>query len=98
MYRFSKFEKPVFDYYSLYPKKCGLSKKLKVFLLDIRIKQSGLKIIHSKVPSSGYDCKENRTRKLEFEALSFVIRQFHYPQCVNFSNKSISVSILCLSV
>ena len=36
MYRFSKFEKPVFDYYSLYPKKCGLSKKLKVFLLDIQ--------------------------------------------------------------
>ena len=35
------FEKPVFD---LYPKKRGLSKKLKVSTLDIRIKQSVLKV------------------------------------------------------
>ena len=43
------FEKPVFDF-SVYniQKKSGLSKKLKVF----RIKQSALKVSHSKVPSS----------------------------------------------
>ena len=34
--------------------KRGLSKKLKVSKLDIRIKQSGLKVSNSKVPSSGY--------------------------------------------
>ena len=37
----------------LYPKKSGLSRKLKVFTLDIRIKQSGLQVSHSKVSSSG---------------------------------------------
>ena len=50
----SNFEKPVFDFLYLYPKKSGLSKKLKVSTLDIQIKQSGLKISHSKVPSSDY--------------------------------------------
>ena len=49
----SNFEKPVFDFSVLYPKKSGLSKKLKVSTLDIRIKQSGLKVSNSKVPSSG---------------------------------------------
>ena len=44
----SNFEEQVFDF----PKKSGLSKKLKVSTLDIRIKQSGLKVSHSKVPSS----------------------------------------------
>ena len=39
----SNFEKPVFDFSVLYPKKSGLSKKLKVSTLDIRIKKSGLK-------------------------------------------------------
>ena len=32
----SNFEKPVFDFSVLYPKKSGLSKKLKVSTLDIR--------------------------------------------------------------
>ena len=50
----SNLEKPVFDFSVLYPKKSGLSKKLKVSTLDIRIKQSGLKVSNSKVPSSGY--------------------------------------------
>ena len=47
------FEKPVFDF-SVYniQKKSGLSKKLKVRALNIRIKQSALKVSHSKVPSS----------------------------------------------
>ena len=49
----SNFDKPVFDFSVLYPKKSGLSKKLKVSTLNIRIKQSGLKVSHSKVPSSG---------------------------------------------
>jgi len=34
------------------PKKSGLSKKLKVSTLDIRIKQLGLKVSNSKVPNS----------------------------------------------
>jgi len=46
----SNFEKPVSDFSVLYPKKSGLRKKLKVSTLDIRIKQSGLKVSHSKVP------------------------------------------------
>ena len=41
----------IFLYY--YPKKSGLSKQLKVSTLDIRIKQSGLKVSSSKVSSSG---------------------------------------------
>ena len=41
----------IFLYYI--QKTSGLSKKLKVSTLDIRIKQSGLKVYHSKVPSSG---------------------------------------------
>ena len=45
-------EKSVFDFSLLYPKKSGLSKKLKVSTLDIRIKQSGLKVSHFKYPSS----------------------------------------------
>ena len=49
----SSFENPVFDFSVLYPKKSGSSKKLKVSTLDIRIKQLGLKVSHSKVPSSG---------------------------------------------
>jgi len=48
----SNFEKTGFDFLLLYPKKSGLSKKLKVSILDIRIKQSGLKVSHSKVPCS----------------------------------------------
>ena len=48
----SHFEKPVFDFSVLYPKKSGSSKKSKVFTLDILIKQLGLKVSHSKVPSS----------------------------------------------
>ena len=36
------------------PKKSGLGKKLKVSTLDIRIKQSGLKVSHFKVPSAVY--------------------------------------------
>ena len=43
---------PVFDFSVLYPKKSGLSKKLKVSTLDIPIKQSGLQVSHSKVSSS----------------------------------------------
>jgi len=43
----SNFEKTGFDFLLLYPKKSGLSKKLKVSILDIRIKQSGLKVSHS---------------------------------------------------
>ena len=46
----SNFEKPEFDFSVL--KKSGLSKKLKVSTLDIRIKQSGLKVSDNKVPSS----------------------------------------------
>ena len=34
----TNFGKPVFDFSVLYPKKSGLSKKLKVSTLDIRIK------------------------------------------------------------
>ena len=49
---FSNFDKPVFDFLYYIQKKSGLSKKLKVSTLDIRIKQSGLKVSHSKVPSS----------------------------------------------
>ena len=49
----SYFEKPVFDFSVIYPKKSGLSKQLKVSTLGIWIKQSGLKVSHSKVPSSG---------------------------------------------
>ena len=41
----SNFEKPVFDFSVLYPKKSGLRKKLKVSTLDIRIKQLELKVI-----------------------------------------------------
>ena len=37
----SNFEKPVFYFSVLFPKKSGLIKKLKVSTLDIRIKQSG---------------------------------------------------------
>ena len=48
----SNFEKLVFEFSVLYPKKSGLSKKLKVSTLDIRIKQSGLKVSNSKVPTS----------------------------------------------
>ena len=40
------FEKLVFDFSVLYPRTSGLSKKLKVSTLDIRIKQSGLKVSH----------------------------------------------------
>ena len=47
----SNFEKSVFDFSVLYLKKSGLSKKLKVSTLDIRIKQLGLKVFHFKVPS-----------------------------------------------
>ena len=36
-----------------YRDQCGLSKKIKVSTLDIRITQSGLKVSHYKVPSSG---------------------------------------------
>ena len=43
--------KTVFDFSVLYPKKEWI-KKLKVSTLDIRIKQSELKVSHSKVPSS----------------------------------------------
>ena len=51
--RDSNFKKLVFDYsVTISKKKNGLSKKLKVSTLDIRIKQSGLKVSHSKVPSS----------------------------------------------
>ena len=36
------------------PFKSGLGQKWKIFTVDIRIKKSGLKFIHSKVPSSGH--------------------------------------------
>ena len=39
-------------FYTIYPKKSGLSKILKVSTVDIRIKQSGLKVSHSKVPAA----------------------------------------------
>ena len=45
----SDFENLIFLYI---PGKSGSSKKLKVSTLNIRIKQSGLKLSHSKVPSS----------------------------------------------
>ena len=48
----SSFEKPVFDFFVLYPNKSGLSKKLKASTMDIRTKLSGLKVSHSKVPNS----------------------------------------------
>ena len=49
----SNFEKLVFDFSVLYiQKKRGLRKKLIVSTLDIRIKQSDIKVSHSKVPSS----------------------------------------------
>ena len=48
----SNFKKPGFWFSVIYPKKSGLSKKLKVSTLDIRIKNLGLKVSHSKVPSS----------------------------------------------
>ena len=41
------FRKPVFDFSVLYPNKSGLSRKLKVSTIK------GLKVNHSKVPSSG---------------------------------------------
>ena len=50
----SSFEKPVFYFSLQYPKKSGLSKILKVSTLDIGIKQSGLKVLYSKVPSPGW--------------------------------------------
>ena len=50
--RLANFEKLVFDFSVLYSKKSGLSKKSKVSTLDFRIKQSELKVSHSKVPSS----------------------------------------------
>ena len=59
------FEKPVFDFSVLYPKKSGLSKILKVPTLDIRIKQSGLKVSNIIVSSSG---------KLAFLALGSKIK------------------------
>ena len=46
------FVKPVFDFSVQYPKKSGLSKQLKVFTLNIWIKQSGLIVSNSKVPSA----------------------------------------------
>ena len=48
----SNFEKPGFDFSVLHPKMSWLSKKLKVSSLEIRIKQSGLKVSHSKISSS----------------------------------------------
>ena len=45
-------KKPVFDFSVRNQKKSGVCKKLKVSTLDIRIKQSGLKVSHSKVPIS----------------------------------------------
>jgi len=50
----SNFKKPVFDFYLLYPRKNGLRRKSKVCPLDTQIKQSGLRITHSKVFSSVY--------------------------------------------
>ena len=43
----SNLKKHVFDLSVLYLKKSGLSKKLNVSALDIRIKQLGLKVSHS---------------------------------------------------
>ena len=48
-----EFWKPAFWFICKIQNKSGLSKKLKVSTLDIRIKQSGLQISYSKVPSSG---------------------------------------------
>ena len=45
-------KKPVFDFSVRNQKKSGVCKKLKVSTMDIRIKQSGLKVSHSKVPIS----------------------------------------------
>ena len=45
-------KKKVFEFSSTVSKTSGLSKKLKVSTLDIRIKQSGFKVSYSKVPSS----------------------------------------------
>ena len=50
----SNFKKPVFDFSLLYPRKSGLSKKLKVTTVDFQIKQSGLRVSNSKVFSSDY--------------------------------------------
>ena len=45
-------KKSVFVISVQYPKKNGINKKLKVSTLDIRIKQTGLMVFHSLVPSS----------------------------------------------
>ena len=47
--------KPVFGFSVLYPRKSGLSEKLKVSTVDIQIKRPGLRISNSKDFSSG--CK-----------------------------------------
>ena len=44
-------EKTIYGY-PMREKKIGLGQKWKVSTVDIRIKKSGLKFIHSKVPSS----------------------------------------------
>ena len=59
----SNFEKTVSDFSVLYIKKSGLSKKLKVSTLDIRIKQSGLKVPILKFPA--------QVRKVEFQCRSY---------------------------
>ena len=46
-------KKSVLDFSVLYSEKSGLSKKLKVSTMVTWIKQSGSKVSHSKVPSSG---------------------------------------------
>jgi len=74
------FEKSVFEFSVLCPKKSGLSKKSKVSTLDIRIKQSGLKVSHSKVLSSGLAICKVRVGlsiKLKFE-ISFLLKYFKF--------------------
>ena len=68
----SNFEKPVFDFLCYIQKKSGLSKKLKVSTLDIRTKQSELKVFHSKVPSSALISFKTKSYKDRDNMLQFV--------------------------
>ena len=54
LYPLSFFANTPFNGYPRREKKSGLGQKWKIFTVDIRIKKSGLKFIHSKVPSSGH--------------------------------------------
>ena len=94
------FEKPVFDFSVLYSKKSGLSKKLKVSTLDIRIKQSGSKVSYSKVPSSVLLTPrpiKDETEKYQDCCAFCVLGSSFLKKSYNWSSQS-SILSLCLKI